>query len=390
MRIVHTSDWHAGRLWRQVNRLPELATALEDLADFLERERVDVLLMSGDVFDSPLPPAEAERVVFEFFKRIGTAGVQTVVVAGNHDSPVRLQAWGTLAELVHVRAVSRPLRATDGGVLELVTRSGERAVVAAVPFAPPGAFVRALDLAGTDTQVRQRYTHHLQRIVEHLCGHFRPDAVNLLVAHAFVEGAVLSGSEREVHVGEAWAATPQALPPHAHYVALGHVHRPQRVLASPAPAEYAGSVLQLDFNEAGEEKSFVFLPDAVPGRPVRPERVPYRGGKPLLEVRGSLEDLERRAPELRERGWIRVTVPLRAPDPDIGTKVRRILPEAVVVRVELPETKHAPPASPRRHLSPLELYRLFHRARYGTEPSEALVAAFERFRERAEEVACGR
>jgi|FaiFalDrversion2_1042247.scaffolds.fasta_scaffold00757_3 exonuclease SbcD len=390
MRIVHTSDWHAGRLWRQVNRLPELAKALEHLADFLERERVDLLLMSGDVFDSPLPPAEAERVVFEFFKRVGTAGVQTVVVAGNHDSPVRLQAWGTLAELVNVRAVGKPLRAEEGGVLELVTRSGERAVVAAIPFAPVGAFVQALDLAGTDTEAHQRYAHQLQRMVDHLGRRFRADAVNLLVAHTFLEGAVLSGSEREVHVGEAWAATPQVLPPQAHYVALGHVHRPQRVPASPAPAEYAGSVLQLDFNEAGEEKSFVFIPEAVPGQPVRTERIPYRGGKPLLDVRCTLEDLERRASELRGRGWIRVTVPLAAPDPDVAAKVRRILPEAVVVKVEHPEAKHAPSIPERRHLNPLELYRLFHRTRYGAEPSEALVATFERFRERAEEAACGR
>jgi hypothetical protein len=83
-------------------------------------------------------------------------------------------------------------------------------------------------------------------------------------------------------------------------------------------------------------------------------------------------------------------VPLAAPDPDVAAKVRRILPEAVVVKVEHPEAKHAPSIPERRHLNPLELYRLFHRTRYGAEPSEALVATFERFRERAEEAACGR
>ncbi len=390
MRIVHTSDWHAGRLWRQVNRLDELAAALEDLAAFLERERVDLLLMSGDVFDSPVPPADAERVVFEFFKRVGTAGVQTVVVAGNHDSPARLQAWGTLAELVNVRAIPKPLRAEDGGVVELISRSGERAVVAAVPFASPGTFLRALDLEGADTQAYQKYARSVQHLVQLLTAHFRPDAVNLLVAHVFVEGAVLSGSEREVHVGEAWATTPQSLPARAHYAALGHVHRPQRVPTSPAPAEYAGSVLQLDFNEAGEEKSFVFIPEAVPGRPVRTERIPYRGGKPLLDVRCTLEELERRASALRGRGWVRVTVPLRAPDPDIGSKVRRLLPEAVVVRVELPQAQRPPSAADRRQLSPVELYRLYHRAQYGTDPSEELLAAFGRLLERAEAAGCVR
>lgn len=385
MRIVHTSDWHAGRLWRGVNRLPELAAALEDLGEFVVREGVDLVLMSGDVFDSPVPPAEAERVVFEFFKRVGCSGVKAVVIAGNHDSPSRVHAWGTLLELVNVWAVPRPLRADEGGVVEITTARGERAVVAAVPFAPPGAFVRALDLGEGEVIIHQKYADTLRRLIQQLCARFRDDAVNLLVAHAFLEGAVLSGSERQVHVGEQWAATPQSLPPQAHYVALGHVHRPQQVEGAPAPAHYAGSVLQLDFNEAGEEKSFVVV-EAKPAQPVRIHRVMYRGTVPLVDVHfSSLEDLERRAPECREEAWLRVTVQLPRPDPDLSARVRRLLPRAVVVRAQLPEAQEVHPAVDRQRLSPQELYRLYHRHRYGTDPDRALLAAFDRLREKAEE-----
>jgi len=385
MRIVHTSDWHAGRLWRGVNRLMELAAALEDLGEFVVRERVDLVLVSGDVFDSPAPSAEAERVVFEFFKRVGCAGIKTVVIAGNHDSPSRVHAWGTLLELVNVWAVPRPLRAEEGGVMEITTARGERAVVAAVPFAAPGVFVRALEVAEGDGIVHQKYADTLRRLVQQLSQHFRDDAVNLLVAHAFLEGAVLSGSERQVHVGEQWAATPQSLPSQAHYVALGHVHRPQRVEGAPSQAHYAGSVLQLDFNEAGEEKSFVVI-EAHPGQPVRIHRVPYKGTIPLVDAHfPSLEDLERRAPEFRETGWLRVTVELPRPDPDLSARVRRLLPQAVVVRAQLPETPHLKPKVERRPESPQELYRLYHRLRYGTDPNRTLLEAFERLRERAEE-----
>ncbi|MBV9200415.1 MAG: exonuclease subunit SbcD [Alphaproteobacteria bacterium] len=127
MLIVHTSDWHAGRLWKGIDRLPELETVLEDLGDFIEHERVDLLLMSGDVFDSRGPSAAAERAVFRFFRRVGKAGTKTVVIAGNHDDPARLEAWGTLAELVDVATVARPRPADRGGVMEFVARSGERA-----------------------------------------------------------------------------------------------------------------------------------------------------------------------------------------------------------------------------------------------------------------------
>ncbi len=93
MRIVHTSDWHAGRVFKRVDRLPELADVLEHLGDWLEHDRTDLLLVSGDIFDTGAPPPEAERLVFGFFKRVGRAGVRTVVIGGNHDSPARLEAW---------------------------------------------------------------------------------------------------------------------------------------------------------------------------------------------------------------------------------------------------------------------------------------------------------
>src|SRR5438552_2497222 len=105
MRIVHTSDWHAGRIWKNLDRLAELSVVLDNLANFLGSERVDLLLMSGDVFDNTAPSAEAEREVFSFFKRIGSAGIQSVVIAGNHDNPARVEAWGTLAELVGVHSL---------------------------------------------------------------------------------------------------------------------------------------------------------------------------------------------------------------------------------------------------------------------------------------------
>jgi len=378
VRIVHTSDWHAGRMWNAIDRLPELEAVLDDLGSFIEREQVDLVLVSGDVFDNGAPSAEAERVVFRFLKRVGRAGAHTVVIAGNHDQPARLEAWGVLAELVNVHAVGRPRRAEAGGVIEVETGSGERATVACVPFAAARGFVSALELAASEAEAYQRYAEGLKAIVEHLSGRFRPDTVNLLVAHTHLEGAVLSGSERQVHIGEQWAATPQALPSRAHYVALGHIHRPQRIEAAPAPTCYAGSPLQLDFGETGEEKSFVVI-DARPRQPVRIERVPYRGGRALCDVGAySLPELEARAAELRELGWLRVTVPLGQPDPDLNSRVKRLLPNAIIVRLERSQVDGAPPIVSTKDVRPADLFRAYHRATHGRDPSDALVGEFER------------
>ena len=305
MRIVHTSDWHAGRIWKGLNRLSELEAVLENLATFLERERIDLVLLTGDVFEGGGRSAEAERLVFSFLKRIGQAGVHTVVIAGNHDNAIRVEAWGTLAELVQVRAVGFPRRRDKGGVIEIIA-NGERALVAAVPFAQPGQLFSALDLAGDEGLAAQRYADGMRAIFEHLSTAFDRNAINLVMAHTHITGAVLAThdrSERGVYLGEEWAITPQALPATAQYVALGHIHKPQRVDAAPAPTFYAGSPMQLDFGEAGEEKSFLLI-EAAPRKPVRVERIPYEGARPLIDVRMTVDELQHDVERLRTLGHL--------------------------------------------------------------------------------------
>ncbi|MGO9061420.1 MAG: exonuclease SbcCD subunit D [Candidatus Binataceae bacterium] len=385
MRIVHTSDWHAGRIWKSVDRLDELGRVLENLGDFVEKQRIDLMLLSGDIFDSGAPVAEAERLVFRFLRRVGEGGTSTVAIAGNHDNPRRLEAWGTLAELVSVHAVPRPVPADKGGVIELQTKSGECAVIAAVPFASSAMLVSALQLAQDETQARQQYAESLKSIVQLLCGRFRPDAVNLLMLHTHLEGALFSGSERRVHLGEEWAATPQAFPANAHYVALGHIHKPQKIEASPSPAYYAGSPLQLDFGEIGEEKSFVFV-DARPNQPAHIERMPYIGGRPLNEAQGTLEELERGADRLKELGWLRVTVKLTEPDPDLGGKIRRLLPNTVTINADLVRSEEEiEMKKPPKGATPKELFSAYFRHKHGVKPNDSLVEAFERLRESEEE-----
>lgn len=378
MRIVHTSDWHAGRVFKRVDRLPELAAVLDHLGDWLERDRTDLLLVTGDVFDSGAPPPEAERLVFGFFKRVGRAGVRTVVIGGNHDSPARLEAWGGLAELVDVTVVARPRAHDRGGLVRIESRSGEKALVGAVPFASPRDLVSGLQMAEDDTKAKQLYADAFRRMVENVSRPFHAEAVNLLLLHTHLEGAAFSGSERTVHLGDEWAATPQALPASAHYIALGHIHRPQKMETAPAPACYAGSPLQLDFGEAGEEKSFVVI-EARPRQPARWERVPYQGGQPLRRVRKTLSELSAEADRLSLEGWLSVTVPSEAPDLDISSKVRKLLPNALRVQVELPPVETAaaldrPPAG----ASHLELFEAYFRRQHQAPPTPELLEAFQK------------
>ena len=383
MKIVHTSDWHIGRRWKGLQRLDELEAVLEHLAAFIERESIDLVLHSGDVFESRNPPAEAEQLVNRFLVRVGRTGAHMLIIAGNHDDPLRLDARSLLTEFVNVQIVGRPRPASRGGTRILETRCGETAVVAALPFASPGAWVSALDIAGEEASARSKYAWMFERAVRDLSGAFRPDAVNLLMAHTHLEGAMFGESERRVHIAEDWAASPEALPSTASYIALGHLHKPQKI-EGPVPAYYAGSLLQMDFGEAGEEKSFVVV-TASPGKPAKPakiEHVPYEGGMPLVDLRASLAELEETADQHRT-GWLRVTVPLTEKDPDLNRKVRELLPNALVVRAELPEPEEPPEIRLEKGVSPAEHYRAYHLRVHQREADWAVVETFQNLYDQA-------
>lgn len=375
MKIVHTSDWHVGRRWKGIQRLDEMEAVLDHLAGFIERGSIDLVLHTGDIFDSRNPPADAERLVNRFFVRIGRAGAHMVAIAGNHDDPQRLDARSLLAEYANVQILGRPRAAQQGGVRVIGTRCGEKAVVAALPFASAGAWVSALDLAGEEAGAKSKYARMFQRAVQNLSQPFEHGAVNLLMAHTHLDGAVFGDSERRVHIGEDWAATPQTLPTTASYIALGHIHKPQKV-AGTLPAYYAGSPLQMDFGEVGQEKTFVVV-TASPGKPAKVEHVRYEGGLPLVDLRATLEELEANTETYRDRCWLRVAVPLPEKDPDINRKVRDLLPNALVVRAELPDAGGRCPVPLDEGASPVEHYTGYHLREYQEEPSPDLVETFQ-------------
>lgn len=393
MRILHTSDWHAGKVWKGKKRLDELERVLAHLAEYVCRESIDLLIHSGDVFDTPSPSAEAESLVFRFFKSVGQAGVPSVVIAGNHDSPARLAAWGLLSELVDcfvvarpdttlrdtaLRDTARPDAARRGGVLEVLAKNGQRATVAALPFAGARQLVSALERMDDEDAARSKtYPDRMGRILTQLARSFRPDTVNLLTAHAFVGGCELSQSERRVHVGDDWAIAADSLPASAQYVAMGHVHKPQRLEGVGTTAYYAGSALQLDFGEVAEEKSFLVI-EAEPGQSVSIEAVPYEGATPLVDRVAGIEEIEADIEALSKAGWLRLTVPLVAADPDVASRIRHMLPNAVVIRLQLPEplvakTMVGAPVG----ASSAEIFTAYYRRQHGKPPDDHLIEVFK-------------
>lgn len=392
MRVLHTADFHAGRLLRGYDRTPEIHDALTEIAGLAKTERADAVLVSGDLFDTGNPSADAEAAVFDFFLRLRDAGIPGIVIAGNHDSAARLASVAGLLGWVGIQAVAQPTANPVDMVRSVQTRGGEILTVGALPFLSERRLVKAADLLGGDTGAwRQKYREGMGFFLRRLGEGFVPGHVNMLMAHTTMDGAVPSGSERTLQfdLANAYTVSGLQLPPGAQYVALGHVHKPQQVSEAP-PAYYPGSVIQLDFGEAGEKKQ-VNLVEVEPGRPAQVHAVPLASGRELRTLRVELEHVEARlAREASFTGLLKVVVqaPAGTALPGLKDRVLKLAPNTLAVELDAQQDDLATPDLRREGLSLMDLYERYHRERRG-ELSDDLRAAFKEADEaaRTEDVA---
>ncbi|WP_027481963.1 exonuclease SbcCD subunit D [Deinococcus pimensis] len=382
MRILHTADFHAGRTLRGYDRTPEIRAALTEIADLARSERADAVLVAGDLFDSVNPSADAESAIYEFFLRLRELGVPAVAIAGNHDSASRLAGLSGLLGWVGTQLVAQMTPNPLDVVRTVTARDGTDLVVAAFPFLSERRLVKFGDVLGGDVgQWRQKYRDGMAFFIDRLSRGFRPNAVNTLMLHTTVEGSRPSGSERDFlfDVTNAYTVSPQSFPAGAQYVALGHVHKPQQPSETP-PAYYPGSIIQLDFGEAGERKS-VNLVEVEPGRPARVHVLPLSSGRPLRVVRADLDDLDRKLAAASDFGGLLkvvVEVPGGAPMPGLKDRVLRALPNTLAIETEKVGEAVAASTERREGLTPLQLFERYYAERRGVaEVPSALRAAFE-------------
>ncbi|HXV63906.1 MAG TPA: exonuclease SbcCD subunit D [Vicinamibacteria bacterium] len=352
MRFLHTGDWHVGKTLRGRSRADEHRAVLGEIVAIAREAKVDVALIAGDLFDSPSPSPESEEIVYRTLLDLARVVEWVVVISGNHDNPRRLAAVEPLLRLTNIRVLPSIARPSEGGVITLQTRLGG-AQVALLPFLSQRAIVKADDLMMKDaSQHVGDYAERAARIIEALSAESPPPrTVNILLAHAMVHGGKLGGGERSAHTIFEYGIPTTAFPGAFHYVALGHLHRAQK-LAGACPIWYAGSPLQLDFGETEDVKS-VNLVDAEPSSPARVESVRLTSGRRLRFVRAKLEELETLATELGD-AYLKVVI-AHAPVPGLAQKVRDILPNAVDVLIAT-KTEEPKPSASRIGRTPRELF----------------------------------
>ena len=377
MRFLHTADWHVGRTIRGRSRVPEFEAVLAELIEVARAEEVEALLVCGDIWDTASPAPESDRLVFEALRECIGHGIQVVLLAGNHDSPRKLAALGLLSELLGVQTQSDVLRPNGGGVLTIEGRE-QIARIATVPFITEGRYVDAAAVMGLQEDWFGAYADGVAGILRAMCDGFQADTVNLLATHVFIDGSRLAGidgSERLLHIGQTYGVTAASLPTAPQYIALGHVHEPQEILGAPVPTAYSGSLLQLDFGERGQQK-VVRVIDAVPGQPVTQTAIPLSAGRPLVELRGSLDEVLAGAGEAAH-AHVRVRLEVEQPQPGLAERVREALPSVVDVQLAYEPLEDEAPAEQIGQLSATELFTRYFRAQHGAEPAAELLGLFE-------------
>ena len=349
MKLLHTADWHVGRTIRGRSRDNEHRQVLSEIAAIAGDELVDLILVAGDIFDTAAPSPAAEEIVYRSLLDLAEVA-PVVIVAGNHDNPARLRAVAPLLSLGRVRVGATIARPDDGGIIDLPDLAVR---IAMVPFIGKRGIVGVEEILrlGQDERIGE-YAERVAGILEALTAGMTPDTVNLVLSHLMVAGGVPGGGERTAHLFD-YSVPALSFPGHISYVALGHLHRPQKVPA-PLPMWYSGSPLQLDFGE-GEDRKAIVLVEAEPGLPVIVTTKQLAGGRRLRTLRGTFAQIEAMADKVGD-AYLRIELeePARA---GLADEVRAILPEAVEVRLAALASESAREVPQRLGRDPSELFR---------------------------------
>ncbi|MEA3466461.1 MAG: exonuclease SbcCD subunit D C-terminal domain-containing protein [Thermodesulfobacteriota bacterium] len=268
MKVLHTSDWHLGRTLYGRKRYEEFSAFLTWLAETIEAQQVDILLVSGDIFDTSAPSHRAQQLYYRFLCRVATSCCRhVIVIGGNHDSPSFLNAPQELLKALDVHVIGSSTENLGDEVLLLRDLAGApELIVCAVPY------LRDRDIrtaqAGESIEDKERklleglrnHYSEVGALAEEMSNELGGEIPIIAMGHLFTAGGqtVDGDGVRELYVGSLAHVTAEIFPTWSDYVALGHLHVPQKINGSEV-MRYSGSPLAMGFGEARQQKSICLI-----------------------------------------------------------------------------------------------------------------------------------
>jgi exonuclease SbcD len=360
VRILHTSDWHLGRSFHREGMLAHQAAYVDHLLEVVDSERVDLVVVAGDVYDRALPPVDAVRLADETLVRLARSRARVVLTSGNHDSAQRL---GFSARLIDEAGVHIRADAAQVGTPVVLGDDHGPVAVYGIPYLDPHAVAEPWQLPSRTHEAA--LAEAMVRIRRDLAR--QPNGTrSVVLAHAFVAGAQPSDSERDISVGGV-SIVPTSLFDGIDYAALGHLHG-QHTLTERV--RYSGSPLAYSFSEAGHRKGSWLVELGAAG--VSAELVEAPVPRPLARLRGSLESLlGDPAHAAHEESWVEATLTDRVRPAQAMDQLRRRFPHTLVLGFDTPAPSlGAPGVAATRARSDREIAAAFMAEMRGEPPTE--------------------
>jgi exonuclease SbcD len=360
MKILHTADWHVGKVLKGQPRFDEHVAVLRDLVRVADEEDVDLVVVAGDLFETATPHPQAQGLVMRTLLALRADGRDVVVLAGNHDSQRLVDdVYRPVLGELGVSVVGYPKRPGDGGTLTITTRAGETARVAVLPFLSHRFAVRAAEVVLHDSSEHAMdYARRIGQFIDLLTAGFTDDSVNIVTTHGTLLGGRRGGGERDGQTLLGYELPATLFPASAHYAALGHLHRYQEI-DGPCPIAYSGSPLSLDFGEEANT-SVALVVAATPGSRANVRPVPVAGGRPLRTLHGTLDEVVAAGSDADD-AFLRVILAQQA-SAGLADRVRDALPNVLEVQVDerfRPKAVRVSERATRLDRSPTDLFADF-------------------------------
>lgn len=316
MRILHTADWHLGKRLEQNERTEEHQAFLNWLIQILDAERIEVLVIAGDVFDTGNPSNTALELYYGFLRRVkDTCCREVIIIGGNHDSISTLNAPQALLKYFNVHIIGGVPEEFTDQLITVNDRAGEPALlICAVPFLRDRDL--RLSIAGETTAEREQrlkkgIADHYYRFIPHISAYKARQIPVIATGHLFAAGSSTSDSEKEIHVGNLGQIGADQFPQEFDYIALGHIHRPQKINQADH-IRYSGSPLALSFSETADRKIVIVIEfEGVRLSQLTELEIPCT--RRLLRIKGTLPEVKDRLAQIQDvaahfPSWIEVQV----------------------------------------------------------------------------------
>ncbi len=395
MKILHTADWHLGKKLEQFERTEEHQDFLDWLIGKLHTERIDVLIIAGDVFDTGSPSNTALQQYYRFLRQVKTTCCrEVIIIGGNHDSISTLNAPRELLKYFDVHIVGGVPEVFTDQIISIRDKSGRlELIVCAVPFLRDRDIRLSVSGETSDereTRIKRGIRDHYHRFTEHIAG-YKIDGIPVVATgHLFAAGSSTSESEKEIHVGNLGQVSGDHFPAEFDYVALGHIHRPQRV-NQVEHIRYSGSPIPLSFSETDDKKQVIVL-EFTNGKLTRLEEQEVPCCRRLIRIKGKWEAVKQKIllltdPQTKYPAWVEVQVEtehylhdldaqleqLRSEKPFIGQFFSRQIRTGFLASID----QHAEEALSLHDLDPKAVFRRRCEAEYGDGEFTDLLLTFD-------------